>query len=285
MIEKISTVKKIIIILAIILIASLNAWFLFDFEPVNQQSTNKQTNFIEKIEGFKIRSFDKTQLKYQLNGTTFYKFAKQDDVIIKPIITVFKDKQQDWIIQAQKALLTDNLIKLQNKVQINHSNKQQTMTTAQLHFHPKTQNIYGNKPVFYQTKNLKLSANKMRLDKKILTFYEKVTVTFNDNQTLLASTITIYQKNNQADILIANGSPVTFEQKNTLNPIKASANKITYFTKDNYLALRGDAHFSSDNESLSGHQLDYDLTLKQIQIKGGNENGNVKKRVEINYKL
>lgn len=269
----------------IILIALINAWFLFDFKPTNKQTAFAQTQFVEKIEDFKISSFDKTQLKYQLNGKVFYKFTKQDDVIIKPIIILFKNKQQDWIIQAQKALLTDTLIKLQKKVQINHSNKQQTMTTAELHFHPKTQNIYGNKPVFYQTKNLKLSANKMRLDKKILTFYEKVTVTFNDNQTLLASTITIYQKNNQADILIANGSPVTFEQKNTLNPIKASANKITYFTKDNYLALRGDAQFSSENESLSGEQLDYDLTLKQIQIKGSNENGKVKKRVEINYKL
>ncbi len=270
----------------IILIALSSAWFLFDFEPTNQQTQKKQTlfeqtAFVEKIENFKIHSFDKKQLKYQLNGTTFYNFAQQDDVIIKPNITIFKNNQQDWIIQAQKALLTNNLIKLQNDVRLNHKNKQQTITTERLLFYPKSQKILANKQVLYQTKNLKLFANKMRLDKKNLTFYDKVTVTFDTNQTLLASTVTIYQKNNQADILIADGSPVIFKQNHTVNPIKASANKITYFVKGNYLALRGNAHFSSGGESISGHQLDYDLTLEQIQLKGEN----TKKRVEINFQL
>ena len=44
----------------------------------------KSVSFIEKIENFEILSFNKTQLKYKLQGDTFFHFEKQDNIILTP---------------------------------------------------------------------------------------------------------------------------------------------------------------------------------------------------------
>ncbi len=93
-----------------------------------------------------------------------------------------------------------------------------------------------------------------------------------------AAKIEINAPNNEISNIIANGSPVSFQQKMDDGKLaKGSANKVVYQVKEKRIVLDGNASISQDSDIFTSNHIEY--SMRNGELKAGDKKTPGKSRV------
>ena len=96
-----------------------------------------------------------------------------------------------------------------------------------------------------------------------------------------AAQLTVYHDDKEADRVLATGEPAKLQQQPEVGkpPIKASANTIEYFQREERVQLRQNAYIEQDGSIVTGDSIDY-LMNEQL-VKAGSDKNSESSRVKV----
>jgi len=86
---------------------------------------------------------------------------------------------------------------------------------------------------------------------------------------ILADSITVHtDEDNEVREIIAVGNPARFEQQPKANQeiVKGRAQMMRYLVNDERMRMSSDAHLDQDGTTVSGNEINYDLTDDLVQV-------------------
>lgn len=129
---------------------------------------------------------------------------------------------------------------------------------------------------------IKITADRaVRDEKQGLTIYLGNVAMQQGSLRIEADSITIYRIVEEADKIVAEGSPARLRQQPRLNEafVHASANTIEYFKSEDRVHLRQDARLEQDGSTVTGETIDYLISQQVVQANSANDSGD--NRVEV----
>ena len=96
-----------------------------------------------------------------------------------------------------------------------------------------------------------------------------------------ADQVTVYHDDKEADRIMATGKPAKLQQQPEAGkpPIKASADSIEYFKREERVQLRQNAYIEQDGSIVTGDSIDY-LMNEQL-VKAGSDKDSESSRVKV----
>jgi lipopolysaccharide export system protein LptA len=129
-------------------------------------------------------------------------------------------------------------------------------------------------------KPVHIDANSVVFNKnKGFAIYEGNVTIVQGSLKIRANKIEIKAPNNEISKIIANGSPVSFEQKMDDGKLaKGKANRVIYLIKEKKIVLDGNAVISQNNDKFSSNHIDY--STRTGELRAGNKKTPGKSRVK-----
>jgi len=115
---------------------------------------------------------------------------------------------------------------------------------------------------------IKITADRaLRDEKQGLTVYLGNVSMQQGSLSIEADSITIYRIVEEADKIVAEGSPARMRQQPEANQqfVHASANTIEYFKAEDRVHLKQDARIEQDGSTVTGETIDYLITEQVVQ--------------------
>jgi lipopolysaccharide export system protein LptA len=133
-----------------------------------------------------------------------------------------------------------------------------------------------------QAQPIRISADQaLRDEKKGVTVYKGHVRMDQGSLQIRADRITIYHDREEADRIIARGSPATLQQTPdpAKGPMNASAASIEYLRSEDRVLLKGEARIEQDGSTVTGETIEY--FISQQRVKADSDQTRKGSRVEV----